>query len=66
MFSRECGLADQVLSTRELRNVTFCAGKKKEIPIAVSERRCSAVGLAGDWLDFAFLRVRECLRGETV
>ncbi len=32
--------------------------EKREFTIAVSERRCSAVGLAGEWLCFAFLRVR--------
>lgn len=64
MFSRECGLADPFLSTRELGNVTFCPWeKKRKSPL---QFQSVAVGLAGDWLDFAFLRVRECLRGETL
>ncbi len=58
MFSRECGLADPFLSTRELGNITICSWeKKRKSPL---QFQSVAVQLL-DWLVIGWIsRFSEC------
>ncbi len=62
-FPESVGLLIRFEHARAGKRHVLLVGEKRKSPL---QFQSVAVGLAGDWLDFAFLRVRECLRGETV